>query len=181
MKATTIDSLQTHFKLSSAIRRLYLVPGLISLGLLTSCTSNALVVSQYENQNQCIGQQPMAEFVSLNQIKNSALTFSLSKPVTKQKSDNTEKQFWLVKVAMGVKPTAGYGLSLSSQQLSLFNQVATIELQWLAPSADSISAQVMTSPCIYLKLQKGDYDKVKIVDSTNQQRYLLDIPHSKKD
>ena len=149
-----------------------------SIALLSSCTTNALVILDYKNQNQCIGEIPMASFVDMQKIESSALTFSLSEKAKPENTNNIEENFWFLKIAMGTKPTAGYGLSLTSKQLLVSDQTALIKLKWHQPSPDSISAQVITSPCIYLKVQKGKYQNIRVIDSNDQQRYILKTPVS---
>ena len=95
-----------------------------------------------------------------------------------ENTDDIEEKFWFLKIAMGTKPSAGYGLSLTSKQLLITDQTALIKLKWHQPGPDSMLAQVITSPCIYLKLQKGKYNNIKVIDDNDQQRYKIKTPIS---
>ena len=78
-------------------------------------------------------------------------------------------------VRMGQKPTAGYSLKLDPESCSVFQQTAYISLIWSEPDPGMVTAQVITNPFILLKLSKGGYDVVKIVDQHAQTRFDLPV------
>ncbi|MEN8246904.1 MAG: protease complex subunit PrcB family protein [Thermodesulfobacteriota bacterium] len=76
-------------------------------------------------------------------------------------------------VRMGQKPTAGYSLKLDPESCSISQKIAHISLIWAEPAPDLVTAQVITSPFILLKLSKGGYDAVEVVDQHGQARFDL--------
>jgi len=150
----------------------------LSLGVLTSCTSAAVSVVEYQQHMQCLdSQKPGATFVSGQKIAESTSVLSLETHQQLTEKNELDAQYWFIKVDMGEKPTAGYHFSLTSQQLRIDNAIAQLDLAWLAPQPGGMTAQVITTPCIYLKLQKADYQQVIIRDSQGRQRFLLMTPN----
>ena len=78
-------------------------------------------------------------------------------------------------VRMGQKPTAGYSLKLNPESCSISGQTAFISLIWTEPDPGMVAAQVITNPYILLKISKGGYDAVKIVDQHDQTRFDLPV------
>ena len=78
-------------------------------------------------------------------------------------------------VRMGQKPTAGYSLKLDPESCSVSQQTAYISLIWTEPDPGMVTAQVITNPFILLKLSKGGYVVVKIVDQHEQTRFDLPV------
>lgn len=73
-------------------------------------------------------------------------------------------------VRMGRKPTSGYGIELASKQVDLQDQTATVTVRWTEPSRDAVLAQMITSPCIMIKLVKGGYSSIRVVDQAGTVR-----------
>ena len=72
---------------------------------------------------------------------------------------------------MGQQPTAGYRLNLLPQQaVALAEQVLTVKVAWESPSADSLQAQVVTNPCLLIRLPKVEFNSVQVVDQQGQLR-----------
>jgi hypothetical protein len=83
-------------------------------------------------------------------------------------------------VRMGRKPTGGYGIELASKQADLQDQAAIVTVHWIEPAKDAILAQMITSPCIMIKLAKGSYTTVRVVDQTGVVRAETTIEFSNK-
>lgn len=79
-------------------------------------------------------------------------------------------------IGMGQKPTAGYGLELAPESCSLAERNARISLVWREPAQGMVTAQVITHPFILLKVSKGGYDAVQVVDQHGQVRFDLPVP-----
>ena len=75
-------------------------------------------------------------------------------------------------VEMGQKPTAGYGLGLAEMPARLVGTTLEIPFRWSEPAPGAITAQVLTSPCVLLRLDAGEARSVRIVDE--QGRVLLE-------
>ena len=84
--------------------------------------------------------------------------------------------FHILMIRMGQKPTAGYSLKLDPESCSISRNTAYVGLIWSEPAPGMAAAQVITSPYILLKITKGGYDSVKIVDQHDQLRF--DLPTS---
>ena len=83
--------------------------------------------------------------------------------------------FRMLMVRMGQKPTAGYNLTLEPESCSISKDTAVISLVWNEPEPGMVAAQVMTHPFILLKISKGGYDKVQVVDQHGQIRFELPV------
>jgi len=150
----------------------------LSLAVLISCTSTAVSVVEYQQHMQCLdGQKPGAIFVSGQNIGESTSLLSLDNNQQLAEKSELDAQHWFIKVDMGEKPTAGYHFSLTSQQLRIDDAIAQLDLAWLAPQPGGMTAQMITTPCIYLQLQKADYQQVVIMDSQGRQRFSLMTPY----
>ena len=150
----------------------------VSLGVLTSCNSTAVSVVEYQQHMQCLdGQKPGANFVSGQNIGENSSVLSLENNQQLSEKSELDAQHWFIKVDMGEKPTAGYHFSLTSQQLRIENAIAQLDLAWLTPQPGGMTAQMITTPCIYLQLQKADYQTVVIKDSQGRQRFSLMTPN----
>jgi hypothetical protein len=71
-------------------------------------------------------------------------------------------------VEMGQKPTAGYGLRLSEMPARRVGTTLEIPFRWSEPAPGAITAQVVTSPCVLLRVDAGDARSVRIVDEQGQ-------------
>jgi len=67
-------------------------------------------------------------------------------------------------VRMGQKPTGGYHLEYIPGSAYISNQTAEVGLQWVAPAPDQMVTQVITQPCIMLKMPKADFSRIHIRD-----------------
>jgi hypothetical protein len=47
---------------------------------------------------------------------------------------------------------------------------ATVNLNWIEPSASAITTQVITHPCLLLEIKRGKYQSLIVVDQSGQQR-----------
>ena len=70
----------------------------------------------------------------------------------------------LLFVYMGRKPTSGYSLQLLPEKSFIRGRAAMVTLKWQTPSPDAITAQVITQPCIFIRLPKGEFTKIRVLD-----------------
>ncbi len=77
-------------------------------------------------------------------------------------------------VEMGQKPTLGYRLELVNNNLLASDGGAYISMNWVAPKDNAYLAQMISSPCLLLKLDRGDYESVLIKDSKGNLRVVAD-------
>jgi hypothetical protein len=76
-------------------------------------------------------------------------------------------------VAMGQKPTGGYGLELDRDYADLSNDTAILRVSWIEPPKDAILPQIITSPCLAIVLPKGPYSKIHLLDQDGGPRLQL--------
>jgi hypothetical protein len=74
----------------------------------------------------------------------------------------------LLLAEMGQKPTAGYGLQLAEMPARLVGTTLEIPFRWSEPAPGAITAQVLTSPCVLLRVDADDARSVRIVDEQGQ-------------
>lgn len=84
-------------------------------------------------------------------------------------------EFWIVRVNMGQQPSGGYGLRLVSEQIEISSDTARVVLEWLQPQPGSVQTQALTYPCIHLRMAKGNYTRLEIVDKAGVVRHHLDL------
>jgi hypothetical protein len=77
----------------------------------------------------------------------------------------------VIAVYMGQHSTAGYQLALASKTAELSNDdELTLLVSWTEPQADTLLAQVITSPCILVSIPKHDYSVIRVVDEGHSVR-----------
>jgi hypothetical protein len=73
-------------------------------------------------------------------------------------------------IGMGQRPTAGYGLALAEGSPQLKGDTLEIRVNWSEPAPDRLQAQVLTAPCLLLKIPATPFRQVTIIDQTGQVR-----------
>ena len=73
-------------------------------------------------------------------------------------------------LAMGYKPTAGFSLSLASGDLSVDHGTATLRVTWNEPPAGALVPQMLTSPCLLVRLPRAGFSRVRVVDQSGRER-----------
>jgi hypothetical protein len=58
----------------------------------------------------------------------------------------------VVVIAMGQQRTAGYAIEVGDHAGIDASGIVTIPVQWIVPAADAMTAQVLTSPCVALRV-----------------------------
>jgi hypothetical protein len=101
----------------------------------------------------------LAQLASRTQLQDSPVGMDIA-------VDFGEEQAILV--AMGMQPTPGYSLTFVSEQTTVEHIVFTLE--WVAPGQGKILPQVITTPCIVIKLPNGTQRSVVIRDTTGTER-----------
>ena len=73
-------------------------------------------------------------------------------------------------VSMGRQPTAGYGLGFESGSAQLKDGTLEVTLSWAQPMPGYFVAQMLTSPCVLLKLPALRFRKIRVLDQKGQLR-----------
>lgn len=63
-------------------------------------------------------------------------------------------------VSQGQRPTAGYGIALQGNAAPVNDATVELPVRFSSPDDGAIVAQVLTSPCLVLALEPGDYERV---------------------
>lgn len=82
----------------------------------------------------------------------------------------------VVLVEMGLRPTLGYRLALVSSKAKVEQGIAEVLLEWIAPGRDMMVGQMLTSPCLLLKLERGPYQQVQFSDQLDVKKAMLIVP-----
>lgn len=81
----------------------------------------------------------------------------------------------VLSIHMGFKATAGFSLGLASGKVTLDNGTATVRITWNEPPPGALVPQMLTSPCMLVRLPKAGFAKVRVVDQDDRQRMIVDI------
>lgn len=84
--------------------------------------------------------------------------------------------FILLMVDMGHLPTSGYGIELADRTVQVAGGTADIRVVWVEPAPGSMQAQVISSPCIMIKLPRTGYDSVSLTDQNGRVLLKLGLP-----
>ncbi len=148
------------------------------------CAATQMAVKSYGENAQCsVALKPGAVLVNASNGKTLAgdKTFTIGlQPRDEAKAPSRYfnlDEHWLVRVSMGQKPTSGYGLTLVSESMPLSEGVGTLQLEWVQPGKGGMLPQVMTTPCVYLQIEKGEYSRIRIIDTQDKERFLVEVSH----
>ena len=73
-------------------------------------------------------------------------------------------------IAMGQRPTAGYGLGFEPGSVQLVDSTLRITVAWQEPAPGYLQAQVVTHPCVLLKLPIVPFRHIQVLDSDGRMR-----------
>ena len=77
-------------------------------------------------------------------------------------------RFGVLMIMMGKKPTGGFGLHPGEKQALIKDDKAKVYIQWVEPPEDAILPQMISSPCLMLKLPKGGYSQIHVLDQNGR-------------
>ncbi|PIE83340.1 MAG: hypothetical protein CSA09_02400 [Candidatus Contendobacter odensis] len=73
-------------------------------------------------------------------------------------------------IAMGQQPSAGYGLRLAGGEATVQNSVLNVPVDWIEPASGYAQAQVISNPCLFIRLPMASFTQMEIRDQQNQLR-----------
>jgi hypothetical protein len=73
-------------------------------------------------------------------------------------------------IRMGQKPTGGYRIELASEKVLIRDRTAIISIRWIEPGKGAILAQMITSPCILIRVTKAEFNRIQVVDQNGTVR-----------
>ncbi len=72
-------------------------------------------------------------------------------------------------VEMGARPTGGYGLAVSRAAV-LRGELLILTATFISPAPDRFVSQVLTSPCVLVRLPPGRYSTIEVQDQSGAVR-----------
>lgn len=139
--------------------------------LLCACTSQKTVnFSVVKESNQCRIQNAAISSLSLEQDQETLIRsltgFSDTKvsQSLRQSFDAHLKTEDLYLISQGRQTSAGYGFVITGNTGSLTNKHLTLPISFSSPEPGSMTAQVMTSPCLVVGVESGAQFEKLIVD-----------------
>jgi PrcB C-terminal len=78
-------------------------------------------------------------------------------------------------VFMGQRPTAGYGLALHDPNVAIVDGVGKVVVRFEEPEPGAMVAQVLTSPCLLLRMPKQGIRQLRVVDPSGTQRASANV------
>ena len=73
-------------------------------------------------------------------------------------------------LAMGQRPSAGYGMSLVGDTVAIQDGVLTVRVAWREPPPGYRQAQMISNPCLLLKLPDANFRRFQVRDQDGQVR-----------
>lgn len=78
-------------------------------------------------------------------------------------------------VFMGQRPTAGYGLALADPTVTIADGVGKVVVRFQEPEPGAMVAQVLTSPCLLIRMPKQGIRQLRVVDPAGTQRAIANV------
>ena len=82
----------------------------------------------------------------------------------------------VVLLGMGSRPSSGYALELLDSVIDPGQEVLRLVVRYQEPPPDALTAQVLTSPCLLLAVERGKYRRIEVVDESGHIRHSVGIP-----
>lgn len=161
------------------------------LFLLVACTANsqlqdantatgtdmALKITTVHESSQC-GPTVTTQWISSQQQFETLFRASQQQMLSSappQPSNIDFTRFGVVLVSMGQRRTGGYRIELAQEGLVVRNDTAQITVRWREPEPGMMVTQVLTHPCVFLRVPRADYQSVRVVDQENKVRAELAV------
>jgi hypothetical protein len=78
-------------------------------------------------------------------------------------------------IEMGQRPTAGYALALAEPAWVVEGAAARLRVSWIEPPPGAMVAQVLTSPCLLVRLTPPAAERLEVVDGGGRVRLALPL------
>ena len=76
-------------------------------------------------------------------------------------------------ISMGAQTSSGYGLLYNKSETIIDHRVARIIVEKAAPKPNHMSAQVMTKPCLALKIDTDLVKQIELNFNQSKQTFML--------
>ncbi|MDR0311314.1 MAG: protease complex subunit PrcB family protein [Acidobacteriota bacterium] len=77
---------------------------------------------------------------------------------------------------MGEKPNGGYRLTLAADKAGIENREAQIPVRWSEPEPGFFYTQAITYPHLVIKVEKGAFGSIAVIDQNGHVKFRLSIP-----
>jgi len=84
-------------------------------------------------------------------------------------------EYGILLIRMGEKPNSGYSLTLTVDEAVIENREARITTHWGEPEPDGIYFQALTYPYLVIKMEKGSFDSIAVIDQNGTVKLNLSI------
>jgi protease stability complex PrcB-like protein len=85
------------------------------------------------------------------------------------------KKEGVLAIFMGQRPTAGYGLALQDPNVAIADGMGKVVVRFEEPEPGAMVAQVLTSPCLLLRIPKKGIRQLRVVDPSGTQRASANV------
>jgi hypothetical protein len=99
-------------------------------------------------------------------------TLGAAEPQAKEVAPDFAREAVLL-LSMGQQPSAGYALELARPVAFVKGKVAALQVVVRSPAPGAMTAQVVTRPCLVVKLAKEGLDEVKVANA--EQKVLAGV------
>ena len=85
------------------------------------------------------------------------------------------EKYGVLLIRMGEKPTGGYLLQLMENTAKVENRTAMVPVRWIEPEKGAFTTQAITFPYLMIRMAKGSFDRIAVVDQDGTVRFRLDL------
>jgi hypothetical protein len=84
-------------------------------------------------------------------------------------------QYGVLFLSMGQQRTGGYAIRLAQEEMHVTGAAAEVFVQWQVPEPGMMLTQVITHPCIFIKIPRGEYQQIRAVDQEKKVRAEISV------
>lgn len=78
-------------------------------------------------------------------------------------------------ISMGQQRTGGYSVRLASDQIQVSDGRGKVSVKWITAKSGMVTIQMLTNPCLLLKVPRGNYRIVDVVDQNGNLQQTIAI------
>ena len=84
-------------------------------------------------------------------------------------------KYGVLLIRMGEKPNGGYRLTLTAEAAEIKNREARVPVLWNEPEPGFMYTQAIVYPHLVIKMEKGAFDGIAVVDQNNKVKMRLSV------
>lgn len=84
-------------------------------------------------------------------------------------------RFAVLGIFMGSRPTGGFRLALANNKAQVQDNTASVRVDWIEPPPGAMVTQMLTSPCLLVRIPRGDYRRIEVQDQHGTVRCRIDV------